>query len=72
LIHDLLRRLQKNPSAAPIYMVEVFTKRDINSETAKKYIFEKKGMVLAIYENGTLFVTDQKLTLEMLRNIRFS
>jgi hypothetical protein len=53
-------------------MVEVFTKRDINSETAKKYIFEKTGMVPAIYENGTLFVTDQKLTLEMLRNIRFS
>jgi len=69
LIHDLLRRLQRNPNAAPIYMVEVFTKRGIIPETAKKYIFEKTGMVPAIYENGTLFVTNQRLTLEMLKEI---
>ena len=70
LIHDLLRRLEKNPGAtAPIYMVEVFTKRGVDSEEAKKYIFEKTGMVPAIYENGTLFVTNQKLTLKMLKEI---
>jgi hypothetical protein len=69
LIHDLLRRLQKNPDIPPIYMVEVFTKPGVNSEGAKKYIFEKTGMVPAIYENGTHFVTNQKLTLEMLREI---
>ncbi len=50
-------------------MVEVFTKPGINPEAAKKYIFEKTGMVPAIYENGTLFVTSQKLTLEMLKEI---
>ena len=69
LIHDLLRRLQKNPDIPPIYMVEVFTKPGVNPEGAKKYIFEKTGMVPAIYENGTLFVTSQKLTLEMLKEI---
>ena len=69
LIHDLLRRLQKDPDDAPIYMVEVFTKRGINPEAAKKYILEKTGMVPAIYENGTLFVTNQRLTLEMLKEI---
>ena len=69
LIHDLLRRLQKNPNTPPIFMVEVFTKPGVNPEAAKKYIFEKTGMVPAIYENGTLFVTNQKLTLEMLREI---
>ena len=69
LIHDLLRRLQKNPNIPPIYVVEVFTKPGINPEAAKKYIFEKTGMVPAIYENGTLFVTSQKLTLEMLKEI---
>jgi len=63
LIHDLLIRLQRNADAAPIYMVEVFTKRGVNPEAAKKYIFEKTGMVPAIYENGTLFVTNERLTL---------
>jgi len=62
LIHDLLRRLQKNPTMPPIYMVEVFTKLGVNPEAAKDYIFEKTGMVPAIYENGTL-------TLEMLKEI---
>ena len=69
LIHDLLGRLQRNPDAAPIYMLEVSTRRDVNPEAAKKYIFEKTGMVPAIYENGTLFVTNQRLTLEMLKEI---
>jgi hypothetical protein len=69
LIHDLLRRLQKNPNIPPIYMVEVFTKPGVNPEAAKKYIFEKTGMVPAIYENGSLFVTNQKLTLQMLKEI---
>jgi len=69
LIHGLLRRLAKDSNAAPIYMVEVFTKRGVNPEAAKKYIFDKTGMVPAIYENGTLFVTNQKLTLEMLKEI---
>jgi hypothetical protein len=31
-IHDSLRRLQRNPDAAPIYMVEVFTKRGVSSK----------------------------------------
>lgn len=69
LIHDLLRRLQKDPDVPPIYMVEVFTKRDVNPEAAKEYIFDKTGMIPAIYENGTLFVTNQRLTLQMLKEI---
>jgi len=72
LIHDLLRRLQKNPTMPPIYMVEVFTKLGVNPEAAKEYIFEKTGMVPAIYENGTLFVANHKLTLEMLKEISHS
>jgi len=50
-------------------MIEVFTKRGVNPEAAKKYTFDKTGMVPAIYENWTLFVTNQKLTLEMLKEI---
>ena len=69
LIHDLLRRLKKNPEIPPIYMVEVFTKAGVDAEAAKQYIFEKTGMVPAIYDKGTHYVTNQKLTLEILKEI---
>ena len=69
LIHDLLRRLKKNPNDPPIYMVEVFTKPGVDAEAAKKYIFSKTGMVPAIYDKGTHYVTNQKLTLEILKEI---
>ena len=39
LIHDLLRRMKKNPNVPPIYMVEVFTKPNIDSGAAKQRIF---------------------------------
>ena len=69
LIHDLLWRLKKNPNITPIYMVEVFTKTGVNTEAAKKYIFEKTGMVPAIYDKGTHYVTNHKLTFGMLKEI---
>jgi len=50
-------------------MVEVFTKPGVNPEAAKEYIFEKTRMVPAIYDNGTHFVTNHKLTLEILKEI---
>ena len=43
--------------------------QEVNPEIAKQSIFERTGMVPAIYENGTLFVTNQRLTLEMLKEI---
>jgi len=50
-------------------MVEVYTKLGVNTEAAKKDIFERTGMVPAIYDNGTHFVTNHKLTFEMLKEI---
>jgi hypothetical protein len=64
LIYDLLGGLKIIPICQPIYMVEVFTQPSV-PESAKEYIFQKTGMVLALYEN----VTNQKLTLEMSREI---
>jgi hypothetical protein len=69
LIHDLFRRLKKNPNIPPVYMVEVFTKPNLDSEAAKQYIFEKTGMVPAIYDKGTHYVTNHRLTLEILKEI---
>ncbi len=68
LIHDLLRRLKKNPNTPPTY-IEVFTMSGVDTEAAKKYFFEKTGLVPAIYDNGTHYVTNHKLTLEMLKEI---
>ena len=49
-------------------MVEVFTKPGVDTEAAKKYI-EKTGMVPAVYDKGTHYVTNHKLTLQMLKEI---
>ena len=69
LIHDLLRRLKKDPNIQPIYMVEVFTKPNVDPEAAKNYVFDKTGMIPAIYDKGTHYVTNHKLTLEILKEI---
>jgi hypothetical protein len=69
LIHDLLTRQQETPQVTPMYMLEVFTKPEIDSQAARNYIFEKTGMVAAVYDHGTHYVTNQKLTLEMLKEI---
>ncbi|MGI0021218.1 MAG: carboxypeptidase-like regulatory domain-containing protein, partial [Nitrososphaera sp.] len=69
LIHDLLLRKAENPSMDPIYMVEVFTKPGLNTEQVRSYIIEKTGMSPGIYDNGTHYVTNQKLTLEGLKEI---
>ena len=50
-------------------MVEMFTKAGIDSEVIKSIIIEKTGMVPSIYDRGTHYVTNQRLTLEMLLEI---
>jgi hypothetical protein len=49
--------------------IEVFTKKGIDPKKAKMYIIQKTGMVPAIYDRGTHYVTNQRLTLEMLKEI---
>jgi hypothetical protein len=44
----------------------VFTKSGLNTREVRSYIIQKKGMSPAIYDNGTHYATNQKLTLEML------
>jgi hypothetical protein len=69
LIDDLLLRLMENPRVAPMYMIEVFTKPGLNTEEVRSYIIGKTGMSPAIYDNGTHYVTNQQLTLDMLKEI---
>lgn len=69
LVDDLMLRQLENPSVTPIYMVEVFTKEGLDPDRGREYIISKTGMSPAIYDNGTHYVTNQKLTLEMLKEI---
>lgn len=68
LLNDLLDR-ERNAKDGLAYTLEVFTKEGIDTEAARQYIMEKTGMAPAIFDNGTHFVTNQKLTLEMLKEI---
>ena len=52
-----------------MYTIEVFTKKGIDSEEAKMCIIQKTGMVPSIHDHGTHYVTNQKLTLEILKEI---
>ncbi|HYZ51719.1 MAG TPA: hypothetical protein VE593_12595, partial [Nitrososphaeraceae archaeon] len=53
----------------PFYMVEVFTKRGTNSEWCKQHITETTGFVPAIYDKGTHYVTNMRLTLDILKRL---
>jgi len=50
-------------------MLEVFTKRGTDPQMTRENILKKTGMVPAIYDNGTHYVTNQKLTMDMLKEI---
>jgi hypothetical protein len=69
LIHDLLLREEEKSERAPFYMVEVFTKLGTNSEWCKQHIIETTGFVPAIYDRGTHYVTNMRLTLDILRRL---
>lgn len=69
LVEDLLSRQLENQYTELLYTVEVFTKDGIDTEVARWYIFGKTGHIPAIYDNGTHFVTEQRLTLEILKEI---
>jgi hypothetical protein len=69
LIDDLLLRQMESPRVTPMYMIEVFTKPGLNTEEVRRYIIGKTGMSPAIYDNGTHYVTNQQLTLDILKEI---
>ncbi len=59
----------ENPSVIPMYMVEVFTKPGVSTEEVREFIIKKTGTSPAIYDNGTHYIINQKLTIETLKEI---
>ena len=70
LLHDLLVREHEKSERAPFYMVEVFTKEGIDSEWCKNHIWNTTSFVPAIYDKGTHYVTNMRLTLETLKKVQ--
>ena len=70
LLHDVLIREQEKSERAPFYMVEVFTKPGTDSEWCKNHIWKTSGFVPAVYDNGTHYVTNMRLTLEILKTLQ--
>ena len=69
LLMALLERIKKNPNKPPMFTVEVFTKPGTDPNAASNMISSKTGKVPAVYDKGTHYVTDQQLSLEILKEI---
>lgn len=77
LIDDLLIREQEEvekhnnapTSSPPFYIVEISTTKSADPEKMKNLIFKKTGLLPSIYENGTHYVANMRLTLELLKVI---
>ena len=71
LVNDLLSRQQQQgkTDSAPFYLVEIFTKKGTDDEKKREYIIRKTGMAPTIYDHGTHYVTNHRLTLELLNEL---
>lgn len=72
LVHDLYLRMQDDPEykeVGPLYTVEVFTKDGTDPEESRRHILNTTGMVPAIYDKGTHYVTHMRLTPEILKKL---
>ena len=69
LIEDLILHQQENPNIEYMYKIETFTRKGIDVNKIKKAILDKIDMVPEVYDDGTHYVVNQKLTLETLRQI---
>ena len=69
LIENLILHQQENPNIEYMYKIETFTRKGIDVNKIKKAILDKIGMVPEVYDDGTHYVVNQKLTLETLREI---
>src|ERR687891_910956 len=74
LIHDLLiRELNKKSddvsTLPPFYMVKIRTTIGTDQEKMKDLIFEKTEFLPSVYENGTHYLANMRLSLELLKEM---
>ena len=75
-LHSLLALLQSRGHSVPdpqeqlIYTIDVLSDGSRNPDDIKKDILADTGMVPSIYEHGTHYVVNQKISLETLEKIQ--
>jgi hypothetical protein len=74
LIHDLLiREINKKSddtsTLPPFYIVEIRTTDGTDQDAMKNMIFEKTGFLPSITENGTHYVANMRLSIELLKEM---
>ena len=74
LIHDLLIRelnikSDRTSTLPPFYIVEITTVEGTDQEMMKSMIFEKTGFLPSITDNGTHYVANMRLSLELRKEM---
>ena len=69
LIEDFILHQQEVPKAEYMYKMEIFTRKNTDVDKIKNAILDKTGMVPEVYDSGTHYVVNYKLTLEKLQEI---
>jgi hypothetical protein len=74
LLNDLLVREKENKGqtqsshrSAPFYIVEILTTHGTDSERMRDVIYEKTRLLPSVSENGTRYVANMRLSLELLK-----
>jgi hypothetical protein len=69
LVIDLFIRLRENPKAKPIYTIETFTEKGINTEEIRKEIIRNTEMAPQFFDKGTHIVVNHQLDYDLLKYI---
>ena len=70
LVHEQKKYRPNNPlSTSDYYTVEISTKDEKEFERMREMIQKKTGLFPSIYDDGTRFVLNMELNLEILRGI---
>ena len=67
LVRELLKTSRNTSSLSPFYIVEIRIAKGTDQEMMKSMIFEKTGFLPSITENGTHYVANMRLSLELLK-----
>jgi hypothetical protein len=67
---SLYSGIECKASSPPFYMIKIITKQGTDSEWFKDYIWSTTGFVPTVYDKGTHYVTNMRLTLEILKTLQ--
>jgi hypothetical protein len=70
LVKDLLLRQTENLDKTPLYTLEVFTKKAVDPESIREYIWNTTGTMPGIYDNGTPLCDKSKINIRDIKKIK--